>query len=101
MSYSYDLQTWNWFARVDSEENYCVLVEEDGYVLIDSPYNGVGVRMSSDLIHWHEVGRYLLTFHGATPYGRATTGWHGEASLGIAWSDDLRRWFWPSTEARR
>ena len=41
------------------------------------------------------VGTYLLTFHGATPRGRRVRAHHGEASIGIAWSDDLVRWHWP------
>ena len=42
LSWSYDLRHWTWFTRADSEESYCMLTEEDGYVLIDSPDNGVG-----------------------------------------------------------
>ena len=127
LSYSYDLAHWVPFAVSDAEENYCVVVDGDDYVLVHSPGNGIGIKRSKDLISWYDeclytlgqrqwpwsqgrltaghlldlrdvpaIGRYLLTFHGATRYGRATTGWHGEASVGIAWSDDLRRWFWPS-----
>jgi hypothetical protein len=126
MSFSYDLLEWTYFARADSEENYCVLVEDDGYVLIDAPYNGIGVRMSTDLVHWHEVGlytlgqrgwpwahgrltgghvidlrhiagvgKYVMVFHGCTQAGKAASNIHGEASLGIAWSDDLANWYWP------
>ena len=60
LSWSYDLRHWTWFTRVDSEESYCVLTEEDGYVLIDSPDNGVGVKLSPDLVHWHQIGLYTL-----------------------------------------
>ena len=41
------------------------------------------------------VGKYLLTFHGATRRGRRERAHHGEASIAIAWSDDLMRWHWP------
>ena len=60
LSWSYDLRHWTWFTRADSEESYCVLTEEDGYVLIDSPDNGVGVKLSPDLVHWHQIGVYTL-----------------------------------------
>ena len=60
LSWSYDLRHWTWFTRADSEESYCVLTEEDGYVLIDSPDNGVGVKLSPDLVHWHQIGLYTL-----------------------------------------
>ncbi|MDE0023761.1 MAG: hypothetical protein OXP69_05030 [Spirochaetaceae bacterium] len=45
-----------------------------------------------DLRRHPAVGKYLLTFHGATRRERAH---HGEASIAIAWSDDLMRWFRP------
>ena len=41
------------------------------------------------------IGKYLLTFHGATPRGRRERAHHGEASIDIAWSDDLMHWHWP------
>ena len=41
------------------------------------------------------VGKYLLTFHGATARGRRERAHHGEARIGIAWSDDLVHWHWP------
>ena len=128
MAHSTDLETWNHFGTADAEENYCVLVDqqEDEYVLIYAPANGIGVKRSADLRSWYregtytlgqphwpwsqgritaghvldmrahpQVGTFLLVFHGATPRGRATMAAHGEASLGIAWSDDLARWYWP------
>lgn len=60
MSFSYDLKNWVYYGCTNSEENYCVLVDNDEYVLIDSPGNGVGVKLSKDLINWSEVG--LFTF---------------------------------------
>ena len=60
LSWSYDLRHWTWFTRADSEESYCMLTEEDGYVLIDSPDNGVGMKLSPDLVHWHQIGVYTL-----------------------------------------
>ena len=41
------------------------------------------------------IGKHLLTFHGATRRGHRERAHHGEASIGIAWSDDLLRWHWP------
>ena len=59
MSYSYDLETWAYFGRVEAGENVCVLVEDDEYVLIHAPRNGVGFKRSRDLMHWTDQG--LLT----------------------------------------
>ena len=60
MSFSYDLKTWNYYGCTDSEENYCVFVDGDEYVLIDSPGNGIGVKLSKDLINWYDVGLFTL-----------------------------------------
>ena len=53
-----------------------------------------------DLRRHPAVGKYLLTFHGATRRGRRERAHHGEASIAIAWSDDLMRWFWPGSPGR-
>jgi hypothetical protein len=50
-----------------------------------------------DLRHEPAVGKALMFFHGSRyaendPRG----GFDNFASIGIAWSDDLRRWHWPS-----
>jgi len=60
MSYSYDLKTWTYFDRVGAGENFCVLIDEDEYVLIHSPSNGIGIKRSKDLINWRDVGLYTL-----------------------------------------
>lgn len=43
-----------------------------------------------------EVGRTIMFFHGSTQRGVEERETHGESSLGIAWSDDLAEWSWPS-----
>ncbi len=48
-----------------------------------------------DLRHDRRVGKYLMFFHGSTRQGLKQHGAHGQASLGIAWSEDLREWDWP------
>lgn len=48
-----------------------------------------------DLTNEPAVGKYLLFFHGSTKRGLKRLPAHGEASLAIAWSDDLRAWDWP------
>lgn len=126
MSYSYDLKTWTYFGRADAGENFCVLIDEDEYVLIHSPSNGIGIKRSKDLINWRdvglytlgqrdwpwaqgrltaghildlrdqpEIGKYIMVFHGSTKEGMAIGEVHGHASLAIAWSDNLARWYWP------
>ena len=126
LAFSHDLKQWTFFGTADAEENYCMLIQDGRYVLVYAPANGIGVKASTDLRHWYDVGlytlgqrrwpwaqgritaghvldmrhdprvgRYLLVFHGATPRGRAQTGFHGEASIGLAWSQDMTRWYWP------
>lgn len=128
LCYSYDLKTWTFFGKADGEENWCILIDkdEDEYVMIHAPANGVGIKRSKDLINWRdvglytlgqkdwpwaqgrltaghvldlrdqpEVGKYLIFFHGCTKVGKVTCSAHGQASLAIAWSDDLTRWYWP------
>lgn len=48
-----------------------------------------------DLRDSPEIGKYVMFFHGATREGRQNWDTHGNASLGLAWSDDLRTWAWP------
>jgi len=125
MSWSHDLREWTYFGRAEAGENVCVLVEANEYVLFHSPENGIGVKRSPDLLHWRDeglmllgqdhwpwargrltagfvldlrsepaVGRYMLFFHGSGPEDEGTM-FDTHASLGLAWSDDLRTWHWP------
>jgi hypothetical protein len=47
-----------------------------------------------DLRSEPRVGRYLMFFHGSGPEDERTMFDH-HASLGLAWSADLREWHWP------
>jgi uncharacterized Ntn-hydrolase superfamily protein len=125
MSWSRDLKSWTYSGRVDAGENTCVLIESDQYLLFHSPKNGVGVKRSSDLKVWHDeplvtlgqrnwpwargrltagfvldlrkepsIGRTFLFFHGSGPEDERTM-FDTHASLGVAWSQDLRSWNWP------
>lgn len=125
MSWSRDLKRWTYFGRTEAGENACVLIDGDEYVLIHSPANGIGLKRSNDLTHWTdvglltlgqkdwpwaqgrltagfvldlrrvpEVGKYVLFFHGSGPKDERTM-FDNYASLGIAWSDDLKHWDWP------
>jgi hypothetical protein len=60
MSWSYDLHNWTYHGRADCGENVCVLVDDDGYTIIHSPGNGIGVKRSTDLVHFEDVGLYTL-----------------------------------------
>lgn len=125
MAWSRDLKTWHPTGRVDGGENACVLVQDGEYVLFHSPPNGIGVKRSRDLHTWREdglltlgqkdwpwaqgrltagyvldaraiagVGRYVMVFHGSGPEDERTM-FHTYASIGLAWSDDLKTWHWP------
>jgi len=55
LSWSRDLKNWTNFARADSGENVCALIDGDEYVLFHSPGNGIGVKRSKDLKNWRDV----------------------------------------------
>lgn len=124
-AFSHDLRDWTFAGRAEAGENVCVLVVDDEYVMLHSPENGIGVIRSRDLQTWrddglmtlgqaewpwaqgrltagfaldlrHEpgIGKFVLFFHGSGPEDESTM-FDNFASLGIAWSNDLRRWDWP------
>lgn len=122
MSWSNDLKEWHYQGRIDGGENACVIVVEDEYILFHSPENGIGIKHSKDLTNWKDDGiLFLDQKKWEWAQGRLTAGYvmdarqirginkyimvfHGEknkesfthnASIGIAWSDDLTNWEWP------
>lgn len=126
MSWSNDLKNWTWFAHIDGGENACVVVEDEEYVLFHSPKNGIGTKRSSDLLHWKDegvfylgqkdwpwargritagfvldlrlessIGKCLLFFHGSGPEDEETM-FDNYASMGLAWSETLSDWQFPS-----
>lgn len=52
-----------------------------------------------DLRHEPAIGKYLMFFHGGGP-GKTRTQDNADANccLGIAWSDDLKKWSWPTKQ---
>jgi hypothetical protein len=58
-SWSRDLRTWTFAGSFGGGENVSVVVRGNQYVMFDSPENGIGVKSSTDLKHWHNQG--LLT----------------------------------------
>lgn len=129
MSWSRDLTTWHYSGRIDAGENVCAIVDGDEYLLLHSPQNGIGVKRSGDLKTWTDeglitlgqpdwpwargrisagfvidlrddptVGKAILLFHGSGPEDERTM-FTTHASLGLAWSDDLRNWHWPRGRA--
>jgi len=71
MSWSTDLKRWNFFGSTQSGENVCVLAENDQYVLIHSPRNGMGVKRSNDLKHWRDVGELITLGQRDWPWTEA------------------------------
>jgi hypothetical protein len=76
MSWSRDLKTWTYFGRTGSGENVCVLVDEDEYILIHSPRNGMGVKRSTNLRNWRDVGQVITLGQKQWPWAetRLTAG---------------------------
>lgn len=76
MSYSDDgMQTWAYHGRAECGENVCVLVENNEYVVLHSPRNGVGIKTSRDLREFQDV-RLLTLGQENWPWaqGRLTAG---------------------------
>jgi len=127
LSWSRDLREWTYAGRVDGGENVCVLPDGDGYVMLHSPANGIGIKRSPDLRHW-EDGPLSTLGQADWPWarGRLTAGFvldlrrdervghylmvfHGSGpederttmdhhcSIGVAWSRDLEIWHWPGS----
>jgi hypothetical protein len=132
MSYSYDLFNWTFFGYTESGENVCVLNENNEYILIHSPSNGIAIKRSSDLKNWNDwgklitlgqnewdwakgritagtvinlkenekIGKYIMFFHGSGPKTEQEGDFDRNASIGIAWSDDLLLWGWPGKRTK-
>jgi len=125
ISYSYNLEEWTYFGRINAGENPCIIVKDDKYVLFHSPGNGIGIKESVDLKNWQDVGglitlgqkdwlwakgrltagfvldmtdipkigKYIMFFHGSGPQTERVN-FDRNASIGIAWSQDLLNWEW-------
>jgi hypothetical protein len=46
-------------------------------------------------------GQYVMLFHGSGPLTEEAGDFDKNASIGIAWSDDLLTWHWPGQAARQ
>lgn len=128
MSYSYDLENWQFSGTANTGENVTVLHKDGEYILFHSPENGIGIKRSGKPDQWgkdknlitlgqdtwswaarrltaatvidltdnKKFGKYIMFFHGSSHEGaQPIYNAHNNASLGIAWSDDLINWIWP------
>ena len=115
-AHSRDLQNWVYDGHIDGGENACVVLKDGIYHLFHSPANGIGHKISRDLITWEdcgimtleqdrwdwaqgrltagfvmehpqETGKYLLFFHGSRRDVFPET--HGEAVLGLVVLESL------------
>lgn len=125
---SKDLKTWSFVGNAAAGENVCVVSHNGGYRMFSSPENGIRVMDSDDLVSWHSArpdltfgqdqwdwakGRltagfvlenrsrrdfppYIMFFH-ATRCPESIT-FDTDASIGVAFSEDLTGWFWPRME---
>jgi hypothetical protein len=74
-SWSRDLEHWTFVGSTSAGENASVILEHGRYLLFHSPDNGIGVKSSSDLENWKDLG--LLTLgqkDWAWARGRITAG---------------------------
>ena len=125
LSYSYDMENWTYYGNTSSGENVCVIVDGNEYVLFHSPQNGIGIKRSNYLINWKNDGKklifgqkewewakgrisagavikvdnsdfpYIMFYHGSGPLTEDEGDFDKNASIGIAWSKDLKQWQWP------
>ena len=82
-AWSHDLVTWTYDGHFAAGENVCILRDGDEYVLFHSPSNGIGVKRSSDLVHWRDAGLLVL--------GQPQWSWARQGRLTAGFVLDLRR----------
>jgi hypothetical protein len=58
-SRSCDLLNWEYCGHMACGENVCVLRQGELYRLWHSPKNGIGEKVSTDLIHWTDTGKLI------------------------------------------
>ena len=75
-SSSPDLKHWTFLGNTDCGENVCIIPDGDSYRLWHSPHNGIGEKVSSDLIHWQDTGKLITLGQNewAWARGRLTAG---------------------------
>ncbi|MCX7016794.1 MAG: hypothetical protein NTW86_30260 [Candidatus Sumerlaeota bacterium] len=75
-SWSRDLKNWTFMGHTDCGENVCVLVDSNEYVVFHSPHNGIGVKRSTDLVHWRDIGEPITLGQADWPWAenRLTAG---------------------------
>jgi hypothetical protein len=117
VSRSRDLENWTYMGNIEGGENACIIKDGERYLLIHSPENGIGIKESSDLLEWRDVGlytlgqehwdfasgrltaafaiptndphpyKYIVFFHGSRADSYPET--HGAASLAYAYTNDF------------
>lgn len=123
-STSRDLKHFEYRGHINGGENVSIIKKGDGYYMLHSPKNGIGVKFSENLEDWHDVGEPLTLGQSEWEWagGRITAGvvvecesdgaplyvmlFHGSgpedeevvfdthAGIGIAWSRDFKTWIW-------
>ena len=119
---------WNFLGSCDGGENVCIIRDGDEFLMVHSPANGIAFRRSRDLATWRdcgctflgsagwewargritagflldlraepEIGKILLFYHATGPEDE-TKIFDTHACIGVAWSDDLRRWEYPQEQ---
>ena len=122
LSYTYDMKTWNYQGYVDGGENVCILKDDDKYIMIHSPENGIGIKSSADLRTWEDHGvltlaqnewkwaerrltaAFVLDLRNVDGINKYLMLFHGsrnvfpetdgQASIALAWGEDLYHWQW-------
>jgi len=76
ISKSSDLRTWTPVGRTEAGENVCVLRDGARWLMYHSPQNGIGVKSSTDLVHWMDTPGLITLGQKDWPWarGRLTAG---------------------------
>lgn len=123
-STSRDLKRFEFRGHIDGGENVSILKKDNGYYMLHSPKNGIGIKYSEDLVSWADIGEPLTLGQNEWQWaqGRITAGvvfecesggaplyvmlFHGTgpedesvifdnyAGIGVAWSRDFVKWSW-------
>lgn len=75
-SRSMDLKHWEFMGSAECGENVCIVRDGEKYRLWYSPHNGLGEKISTDLLHWQDTGKNITLGQQYWPWaqGRLTAG---------------------------
>ncbi len=76
-SWTGDFKTWHYDGKMKGGENVSIIRKDDGkFLMFHSPADGIGIKESTDLVNWKDVGMAQIEGRENWPWakGRLTAG---------------------------